>query len=420
MIKGLVKMSCEVGRRELMARATLAGALASQGIASIIGHKTLFPRYPGVLPRGVFFYKSVTKVCGSHYDRAKKEGDVTVGICEELWNHHSPTTYFSADEQIYPPTVNGLDFFIASNEYDLSIANQAKAQSIIPLGNFRYFYAENAAIKIYSDLVDSLRSLSRKRVLVLAPGGVIFAVRNLANELRHYNALGHSRNSTAVIELVQGWITRDMEVLHELKSVSNMCFDELIVRPHPHDDPSLYSQLFGSGRKVSVTADYDFHPWALASENVIHFNSTALVEMNLLKVKSTNLARRPDPYLVGESFFVERGFEGVERFFFAKNMFRNYLDFFLDVSRNRTEFTVSYFEELLRLICKAELRLHPPGWDDPRRFDESMLHRWRLTGEHVARALQKAAQFGFGCMANKGSVQLTSLGPMGFAVHPKG
>jgi surface carbohydrate biosynthesis protein len=419
MLAGLVKMSCEVGRRELMARATLAGALASQGLASIIGHKTFFPRYSGVLPRGVFFHKSVTKVCGAHYSRAQKEGDVTVGICEELWNHHSPTTFFSTDEQISPSTVSGLDFFIASNEYDLSIAKHAKAQAIIPLGNFRYFYAEAAAEKIYGDLVDAICSLGRKRVLILAPGGVIFAVRNLANELRHYNALGHVRDSTAILELIQGWIARDMEVLHELKSLSKMDFDELVIRPHPHDDPSLYSQLFGSGRKVSVTADYDFHPWALASENVIHFNSTALVEMNLLKVKSTNLARRPDPYLVGDSFFVERGFEGVERFFFANNMLRNYINFFQEISRNRAEFTISYFEEMVRLIGKAELKLHPPGWDDPRRFDESMLHRWRLTGEYVEQSLRKAAQFGFGCMANKGSVQLTALGPMAFAIHPK-
>jgi surface carbohydrate biosynthesis protein len=417
-IHGIAYFSCEVGRREVMTRAYLAGGLAARGIVSIICHKTFFTRYADILPKGVFHYKSVTKVCAHHYSRARSRGHITFGVCEELLNHHSGNEFFNETEQIHPDTLKALDWFVASNQYDADVADRLGANNVLPLGNLRLDYAKNAASFVYEEITKKIKSVSKRTVLLLSPGGALFAVRNLTSELEHYNKLGHSDHP---LQLLSNWITRDLSVIDELRQAKiDSKSDYIIVRPHPHDDPRLYGEIFRDAA-IHVTGDYEFYPWALAADEVIHFDSTVFVELQAMgQLAIRNLSRRENRFLVNEAYVERVGVKGFrEFFFFDDQMFSRHLNVFCEWIPKVKIMEVNKYIKFFNSLAENEAATLGKDWAKPERFEPSMLARWAIGGGGVTDLMSRAAQAGSARVGSTANARVVPVGPLAYAVFPE-
>jgi surface carbohydrate biosynthesis protein len=417
-LTGIVYMSCEVGRRELGVRSFLAGILASAGIASIICHKTFFSRYSSFLPRGIFFHKSVTKVCQHHFARSKSHGHLNVGICEELLNHWSDNRDHGFESSIHFESLNFLDYFISSNFYDGVRVSQWYPEKVIPIGNLRLEYARSAARKVYQDLVLELSSAYPEATLYLSPGGPLFAVRSLSTELAHYNKLGHRMRP---LEVIKSWMARDLTVIEELGILEDLPEQTpLVVRPHPHDDPEFFPNLF-AGKKIVNGADYEIHPWALSASKVIHFDSTSFLEMYAMgTTNAVNLSKRLNRHILNERMLDLLAVQGIERFlFFNNDMACAYREFFSRLAASLGVLSAEDFRRRISKIAVHEETIHKDGWDDPSRFDQSMLSRWRVSGSRVDSFLERAMTSGFSTFSNGMTPAFKKLGPMAYVVSPE-
>ena len=288
-----VYCSCEVGKREVLSRAYLAGALAKRGIVSMIGGKQFFDPYISDLPPGIFFYKSVTKVCERRYRAAKENGHLTAGVCEETLPYVAESPNYALSDQIYESTVKGLDLFFTSNPFEEERFS-GLASRTFALGNLRLHFARDGARYAFERETSAYRERFGEYTLVNSPGIFVFSQRTVTDEMRYYEELGD--DGVVLAEVLRNLISNDVGLLDELIPIVREG-RSLIVRPHPHENPRGYRSVFGLSSDKLAT-DHEFHPWAAAARETIGFNCTTELESIIAGYPYSNRSSRAHPWTI--------------------------------------------------------------------------------------------------------------------------
>jgi surface carbohydrate biosynthesis protein len=384
-----VYCSCEVGKREVLSRAYLAGALARRGIVSMIGGKQFFDPYIADLPPGVFFYKSVTKVCERRYRAAREHGHLTAGVCEETLPYISESPNYPISDQIYEPTVKGLDIFFTSNPFEEEHFS-GLAKSTFALGNLRLHFARDGARYAFEHQISAYREKFGEYILVNSPGLFVFSQRTVTEEMRYYEELGDE--GMVLAEVLRNLLANDIGLLDELLPIVKGG-RSLIVRPHPHENPRGYRSVFGlSGDKLAT--DHEFHPWAAAAQETIGFNCTTELESIIAGYPYSNRSSRAHPWTIFPSlkdWGEETKFDHVVKHFrLASHGIQDIADVFdehtPDVRLSTTDLA-RMIEHVnghqTRYQAKAEKR-HPEVFD-----------RWMVVGDGRQEITRRAAEKGY-------------------------
>ncbi len=111
------------------------------------------------------------------------------------------------------------------------------------------------------------------------------------------------------LDTVRDWAYMNAQLSHFVRLVHRLqgtfCDISIVVRPHPTEDPSFYSQAFRDLSSVHVLHEGPVGPWLLASRCMIHDGCTTGVEA----------------YLSGAEIINYRAVDDASRDFFLPNLF---------------------------------------------------------------------------------------------------
>jgi surface carbohydrate biosynthesis protein len=407
--------SCEVGKRETLSRAYLAGALASRGVITFVGSKLFFDPYLALLPRGLYFYKSVTKVCGPRYREVKQHGHITAGVCEETLVFENAESPYPIEDQIDPSTLSDVDLFLASNPLDEELASGVAGKTKFH-GNIRLHFAKNAAAETFDRERSRIRDLHGEYYLVNSPGIFVFSHRSVSHEMGHYQNLRHLKQSLSGV--LAEYLLRDLEILSNIDAIGGNG-GRWLVRPHPHEDKFAYKSVFGLPEDLIADA-HEFFPWSLSATKTYGFNCTTEIEAILSGIDYENLSRRPEPWTIfgslekleasNKKHYLERHFN------LSDDHFLRYKDVFFDhIPNNSSSF--NEFKKLLSAIIKHQRdyvklceKNHP-----------KILERWLVAERGREEVILRAVNAGYhseGKAPSDQSPKILFLSTLGYVILP--
>jgi hypothetical protein len=248
-----VVIPVEIKVRELYARLFLAIVLAERGYDVYIGNKIQHTAMGRINPH--VYLETGAEHQSSRLRRCKNNGVKTL-ILETEGSAFAGSEWFS--NKIDIDTVEHTDCYCAWGEVAAkAVRNKSPETRVEITGNPRFDLLQKPYREIYKNKSDELSNKHGDFILFNGSFGPPVENDEIFSELF-------------------------VEFVNLIIKISNKYDRNIIVRPHPEGDVSLYKKLLSSHNNVYVTKQYEARPWIIASDVVIHNGCTTGVTAALL------------------------------------------------------------------------------------------------------------------------------------------
>ena len=103
------------------------------------------------------------------------------------------------------------------------------------------------------------------------------------------------------------------DFLSLINEISTKLEKNIIIRPHPEEEHSTYSQFFSNNKYVKVLSEGSVIPWILASEIMIHADCTTAIESVFLGKKPISFVKSHNPkYVTKVPLDISTKFDNIE------------------------------------------------------------------------------------------------------------
>ncbi len=283
----------EIALRELDARLLTALFAVQHGMEVLIGQKWLLQRNIDALPQGAFLFKTLTPGDYKHMKNAARHGHGVYAIDEEMpglgegcgdlkWVLESAV---EACDAIFLP---GAAHFEAMRK-----RFPASRNKIFATGNPRWDLLRPELRGLYARDADALRRRHGRFVLVNTNVGLMNSaksspeklLRNLTADGRLDFSLEKDRKWAEALKVFQ-IDSLDATISFTRKLTAAVPDRKIVVRPHPTENLSTYTDAFRDNPRVVVVTEGPAAPWIMASDVLVHTACTTANEAFALGVPS--------------------------------------------------------------------------------------------------------------------------------------
>lgn len=277
---GRILLPIETKSREFFGKTWLAMNLAEQGHQVIIGDKApIYSRYEQFEP-DVFIEKSA--FAGEHhYERVtelSEAGCVTVFLDEEGGVFRSKESYSAKRSNRLINEFHHIFAWGNAQAEALCEYSNFSPDKITVSGNPRFDLLHNDLRSIYSKKSDEIYSKFGDFILF----NTNFAIANHHDPDKLDPEMSRNRTLGTMEQLVESLISRFLTAIEELCEIFEQT--NIVIRPHPSEDPSTYENHFSDCENVYVNWSGDVREWILASQAVVHNSCTTGIESALMGV----------------------------------------------------------------------------------------------------------------------------------------
>jgi surface carbohydrate biosynthesis protein len=286
--------------RELDPKLLLACVAANRGFVSVIGFRREIHFNIASFPAGIYVSKSMTDASDSMFKIMRKLGCQVVAWDEEALVHLPPEIYYS--RRLSPVAVKMVSHFFAWGQDSADLwQNYRHFPSTTPIhvtGNprcdllrpdIRCYYDEEAG-KIHDQYGDFLL-VNTNFNHVNAFSSVQNLFRPMTKKDREPKfgraAFGMTREyAQGLHRLKQGVFGAFQKMIPELEQAFPNF--NIVVRPHPTENPEVYQRIAASCSRVRVTNSGNIVPWLMATRSVIHNGCTTGLEATIMGVPAVS------------------------------------------------------------------------------------------------------------------------------------
>ena len=280
-LKIKVLIPVETSSRETLYKIYLSNLLVSKGFECYLGTKSnisfLIERFEGFIYFDKGFHRGVSE---SLYKRINKNNGVIVSLDEEGAIDFKDGSVLGVryDSELFK-AANTI-FFWGKMQYENSKILDPKHSNCIISGHPRFQLLK----KEYQFLYDRER-----KVISNKHGKFILINTNMGfgNNLRGDQFV--KSNYGDRFNNLDGIIDNDKK---KMRNIVGLCQKlsrynvKIILRPHPEEDTTYYSESFVGMDNIVITKNYSAISWILAAEHMIHIDCTTGVEAFMLGRKS--------------------------------------------------------------------------------------------------------------------------------------
>jgi surface carbohydrate biosynthesis protein len=295
--------------RELDPKLLLACVAARRGFTVVIGSRLELDFRIASFPRSIYLSKSMTERSVKMFRIMHQLGHQIAVWDEEALVHMQPETYFT--RRLSPQAVQFVSHLFAWGRENADLWRQyPELPENMPIhitGNPRgdllrpsllgYFDQETDAIrKTYGSFI--LINTNFSNVNAFVPSLNLFLPGNNTGDPLKFGraAVGMSR------EYAEGLRDFKQGVFEDIKGLIpqlEQAFPDhnIVVRPHPTENPDVYHQIADECRRVTVTNEGNVIPWLRAARALVHNSCTTGVEAYMMGVPAvTYMATRNEYY----------------------------------------------------------------------------------------------------------------------------
>ena len=292
--------------RELDSKILLACVAARRGFPSVIGHRTDIDSRITSFPRSVYVSKSMTARSIRMFRILRKLGHEIVVWDEEALVHYPPATFFS--RRLSATAIRCVSHLFAwgPDNVDLFRAYPDYPQTPIHLtGNPRGDLLRPELHPYFADEARQYRDEFGEFVLIntnFAPVNAFVAELNLFKP--GPNGCGErefGRGATGMSRQFAEGLHRHKQITFEHikdlipKIAESFAGKTIVVRPHPIENPDVYTEIARPFDNVRVVNSGNVIPWLLAAKALVHNGCTTGVEAYMLRVPSLAYQATVDP-----------------------------------------------------------------------------------------------------------------------------
>jgi surface carbohydrate biosynthesis protein len=285
--KPVLYLIMEIKARELEGRTLLALEAASRGFRVVIGHKGQINIgiYSGVLPKGIYFDKSLTRGKETKFEQLLKYGQVIVSQDEETGLAQGDCESFldvrSARENV--TSAEGV-FCFGQYDYDTWIKRYPEAKQKIHLtGSPRIDYWRHDFEKYFQQERAGLRNRFGRFILI--PSNFVGA-NNSYMTIEQLIEQGRANGSIRSLEDEKARRVRfaDMEKMFNrfaalVKLLAEKFSDiNFVVRPHPAERIHAWQDAVKRIENIHVVFEGGISPWVRAASAILHNGCTTGIE----------------------------------------------------------------------------------------------------------------------------------------------
>jgi surface carbohydrate biosynthesis protein len=282
--------------RELDPKLLLACVAAQRGFTSIIGFRREIHFSIGAFPRGIYLSKSMTGASDMMFNIMGKLGHDVVAWDEEALVHLPDKIYYS--RRLSPTAMQQVSHFFAwgKDSADLwkRFTHFPAGTPVHVTGNPRCDLLRPDVRKYYRQEVERLQEKYGDFILIntnfnhvnaFSPVQNLFQPKTNPDEKPKFgrSAFGMTRQYAKKLqELKQGVFKAFQAMIPKLEQAFPK--HNLVVRPHPTENPAVYHRIADRCSRITVTNEGNVVPWLMACRAVIHNGCTTGVEAFVLGV----------------------------------------------------------------------------------------------------------------------------------------
>ena len=282
--------------RELDAKLLLACVAALRGFPCIIGSRREIEMHISSFPRSIYVSKGLKSGNGRFFKLVRKLGHRVVAWDEEALVHLPQDIYYS--RRLATVAMRNVDHLFAWGqdnadmwrqypglppETPVHITGNPRGDLLRPELNAFYGEAAAAIRREHGDFV--LVNTNFNHVNAFSPYQNLFEPAVNAETPPAFGEAGKgmTRDYAEGLRDHKTAVFRDFqEMIPFLDRSLKAC--NLVVRPHPTENPDIYHQIASRCRHVRVTSEGNIVPWLMAARGVVHNGCTTGVEAHVMGV----------------------------------------------------------------------------------------------------------------------------------------
>lgn len=297
----IVLHSIDSPRRELEWRLFLAIKLAEKGFTSIIGSKTEI-EYIHETSENCIFLGRLNSVTGRYesdrrYLQSMKKNSTSLFYLHDEGGFYFQGEYDEAVKKVYPEEYFDSEvfkkiFFWGARQKQVFMDHPQKSKFLVT-GSPRFDLLKPEFAHIDTDKVADLKEQYGGFVLVCTRFGAVNRVPDEPTTLskRSFDirveggALQKFSEDEILETMFKAWEKISFEFTHFVPALARIAKEfpgiNFVIRPHPAERTSFYSDSFSHFKNVFVDKSGDVRPYIRASEVVIHSECTTGVEAEI-------------------------------------------------------------------------------------------------------------------------------------------
>ena len=273
--------------RELHAKALLACIAAERGYTAIIGDSTEMRDALRTWKPGIIVWKGLVKKVQNNYRLFHYFGHKVVAQCEEGLVY--PIAEFYTKLRVSEEALNELDLFFAWGEKqaaDILTKVPGKENKIILAGNPRIDLLDKRFRGVFKKDVEKITKQYSPYLLVNTNFSSYTHTIGPEAVIQRLKAKGTIKTAEEE-EFYRGRSLNRKKLFHEfvllLESLNSSLTDyNIILRPHPSEDISLWQDSVSHMKRVKVIREGSAIPWLIGTELMIHNDCTTALEASIL------------------------------------------------------------------------------------------------------------------------------------------
>jgi surface carbohydrate biosynthesis protein len=292
--------------RELDAKLLLSCIAARRGFSVYIGSRREIHFHINAFPKGIYLSKSMTGASDLMFRIMRALGHEIVAWDEEALVHLPDAIYYS--RRLSPKAMAHVSRLLAWGEDNAALWQRypqiSSKAAIVVTGNPRNDLLRPELHAYYEYEVDKIKKTHGDFILVNTNFNHVNGFTPVQNL---FLPVGGEGQPAPFGRAAKGMTREYAQGLEKLKMAVFADFQEMIpkleqafshinivVRPHPTENPEIYHKIASKCERVTVTNQGNVVPWLLAARALIHNGCTTGVEAYVMRVPAISYRASTD------------------------------------------------------------------------------------------------------------------------------
>ncbi|MGB4107342.1 MAG: surface carbohydrate biosynthesis protein [Alphaproteobacteria bacterium] len=286
----------EVKVRELQAKTLLAAMAARAGYKVVLGRKAELMALLPYVPRGTFLGMWAQENFLKFYKNLKSRGFAISVMDEEGLVTFSDDIYRSI--KLSDDTLSYVDLFLSWGAHQSQVirgCNPNPPPVLAETGNIRFDILRPEFRHLLQKGADELREKHGRFILIVSSFGLC---NHFSGAESYFETLKKNKviRTEADEKCLRSYMELQKKVFESLlvavpKVAAAFPEHTIIVRPHPSEDHTKWTNAAGDATNVKLIREGDIHQWLLAAEADVHHFCTSALESFVADIPS--IAYRP-------------------------------------------------------------------------------------------------------------------------------
>ena len=295
-LKPVLYLTSEIHNRDWDTRLLMADFATAKGLSVVVGQQWSPHENFAILPLGLFMGKTMNQIQVNIMTSYRRKGHLVVAMDEEAFGM-APDQKFSG---WIPENVHDCcDAFFANSPMHAEVLGEMRPvlkKKITALGNPRMDLLSARGQARYQREAEEIREKVGRFVLFnsnMAQGNSLFDTKQyyMDAQIQAGTLKPDDAESVAIFE---GQFEFERANNDIFISVLRWCAENLpkhaiVIRPHPAENPEYWEKFAASDPRITIAANTPHIPWMMASELVVHTNSTTGMEAAIMGKATANL-----------------------------------------------------------------------------------------------------------------------------------